>query len=94
MDTIKEFHLVRIEDIHGKSGTGVVARGVVLPSGAVCMEWQTFHSSICIYKNIQDVEEIHGHGGATRVVMGSPPCSPPEKPKRGRKRKDEVHTNK
>jgi hypothetical protein len=93
VETIKEFHLVRIEDIHGKSGTGIVARGVVLPSGAVCMEWQTFHSSICIYKNIQDVEEIHGHGGATIVVMGPPP-STTEKPKRGRKRKDEVNTNK
>lgn len=86
MDTIKEFHLVRIEDESGISGTGVVARGVVLPSGAVVLEWQTFHSSICVYKNIGDVEAIHGHGGKTKVVMGPPIV---EKPKRGKKKKDE-----
>lgn len=72
MDTIKEFHLLRIEDQTGVSGTGVVARGVVLPSGSAVLEWSTFHSSICIYKNISDVEAIHGHHGKTLVIMGSP----------------------
>jgi hypothetical protein len=88
LDTIKEFHLVRVEDETGISGTGMVARGVVLPSGAVVMEWQTFHSSICIYKNINDVEEIHGHNGKTLVVMGPPKQSK----KRGKK--NESSTNK
>lgn len=72
MEQIKEFWLKRIEDETGISGTGMVARGVILPSGAVVMEWQTFHSSICLYKNIGDVEEIHGHHGKTIVVMGQP----------------------
>ncbi len=85
MDTIKEFHLVRIEDETGISGTGVVARGVVLPSGAVVMEWQTFHSSICVYKNIGDVEAIHGHNGKTLVVMGAPKLP---KQKKSRKKKN------
>jgi hypothetical protein len=92
MDTIKEFHLVRIEDETGISGTGIVARGVILPSGAVCMEWQTFHSSVCIYKNISDVESIHGHNGKTLLVMGPPP-STTEKPKRGRKKRNETDPN-
>ena len=74
MDTIKEFHLVRINDETGISGTGVVARGVVLPSGAVVLEWQTFHSSICIYKNLGDVDAIHGHQGKTLLIMGPPPA--------------------
>lgn len=87
MDTIKEFHLVRINDETGISGTGVVARGVVLPSGAVVLEWQTFHSSICVYKNLGDVEAIHGHNGKTLVVLGAPKV---EKPKRTRKKKDET----
>jgi hypothetical protein len=86
MDTFKEFHLVRIVDETGISGTGVVARGMVFPSGAVVMEWQTFHTSICLYKNLSDVEAIHGHNGKTIVVSGPPPN--PDKPKRGRKRKD------
>lgn len=90
MDVFKEFYLERIVDESGISGTGVVARGVVLPSGAVVLEWQTFHSSICIYKNIGDVEAIHGHGGKTILVMGSPTEA---KPKRGRK-KNEVSSDK
>lgn len=72
MEVIKEFYLNRVEDETGISGTGVVARGVILPSGAVVLEWQTFHSSICLYKNIGDVEQIHGHNGKTIVIMGSP----------------------
>ena len=92
MDTIKEFHLVRIEDESGISGTGVVARGVVLPSGAVCMEWVTFHSSICIYKNLADVEQIHGHNGKTQVIMGPPPEAA-KKPRKSKK-KNEVNFDK
>jgi hypothetical protein len=88
LDTIKEFHLVRIEDESGISGTGIVARGVVLPSGAAVLEWQTFHSSVCLYKNIGDVEAIHGHGGKTQLVMGPPPEAT-KKPKRSKKKKDE-----
>jgi hypothetical protein len=81
MDTIKEFYLKRVEDETGISGTGVVARGVILPSGSVCMEWSTFHSSICLYKNISDVEAIHGHHGKTLVIMGPPPSEKVKKKK-------------
>lgn len=73
MDTFKEFHLKRIEDQSGVSGVGIVARGMIFPSGKVVMEWQTFHTSISIYQNIQDVEAIHSHGGKTLIVMGIPP---------------------
>ena len=72
MDRIQHFYLERLEDESGVSGIGIVGRGVVLPSGACVLEWQTFHSSIAIYKNIADVEAIHGHGGKTRVVIGDP----------------------
>lgn len=82
MDTFKEFYLQRVEDESGVSGTGVVARGMVFPSGKVVLEWQTFHTSICIYQNLQDVEAIHGHGGKTLVVMGNPHAEKPvTKPK-------------
>lgn len=81
-EEIRHFYLERIEDIHGKSGTGIVARGVILPSGACVMEWLTFHSSICVYKNIDDVEKIHGHEGRTLVVMGDPPTTKAKKSKK------------
>jgi hypothetical protein len=72
MDKIKHFYFKRVEDVSGTSGTGVVARGVILPSGACVLEWLTFHSSIAIYKNIEDVEKIHGHEGRTLVILGDP----------------------
>jgi len=87
MDSIKEFYLMRIVDETGISGTGMVARGVVLPSGTAVMEWQTFHSSIAVYKNIGDVEAIHGHNGKTRLIMGAPPVAT-EKPKKPKKSKE------
>lgn len=83
MDKIQHFYLERIVDESGVSGTGIVARGVVLPSGVCILEWQTFHSSIAHYKNISDVEAIHGHHGKTRLIMGDPPL------KRGRKKQGE-----
>ena len=72
MDRFHEFYLQRNEDVSGVSGAGIVARGMIFPSGECVLEWQTFHKSLCIYKNIADVEAIHGHHGKTKVVMGSP----------------------
>lgn len=72
MEEFKEFYLLRHKDAHGKSGIGVVARGQVFPSGKAIMEWLSFHSSVCIYPNINDVLEIHGHGGDTELVFGAP----------------------
>lgn len=71
-EQFKEFYLQRNEDESGVSGTGIVARGQQFPSGKCVMEWATFHTSLCIYNNISDVESIHGHGGKTLVIMGTP----------------------
>ena len=84
MHTIKPFYLQRNVDASGISGTGIVAVGVIMPSGTCILEWQTFHSSIAHYKNIADVEAIHGHEGSTVVIMGEVP--PP--PKKTRKKKE------
>lgn len=78
-DSLQQFYLQRNEDLTGTSGTGVVARGCVLPSGKVILEWTSFHTSIGIYNNINDVELIHGHEGRTQVVMGSPTDKPKRK---------------
>ena len=66
---LQSFYLFREEDVSGTSGTGVVAMGTVLPSGKCVLEWTSFHTSVAIYNNIQDVELIHGHGGKTKVVL-------------------------
>jgi len=87
-DKFEEFYLLRIEDETGISGTGVVARGVVFPSGKAVMEWCTFHSSVGLYNNIQDVDKIHGHQGKTRVIMGSPSTKIIAKKRKKRKKSD------
>lgn len=82
MEPLKEFYLLREEDETGVSGTGVVARGVILSSGHCVLEWLTFTSSINMYKNIHDVEEIHGHHGKTKLCYGVPVVPKPKKRKK------------
>ena len=81
MHIIKPFYLQREVDASGVSGTGIVAVGVIMPSGTCILEWCTFHSSIAHYKNIADVEAIHGHEGATKVIMGEVPVKKTRKKK-------------
>ena len=63
----KRFQLVRSEDVSGTSGTGVVAYGVEFGDGTAVLRWNTKTSSTAIYGSVKDIEEIHGHGGATLV---------------------------
>lgn len=62
------FHLLRKEDVHGISGTGIVAEGCEFTNGRVCLVWLTATSSISIFDNIKELEEIHGHEGRTVIV--------------------------
>lgn len=66
---IRKFHLQRIEDESGVSGTGRVAEGVVFSNGWVAMTWLTRHTSAAIYTSLHEVEKIHGHSGKTKVVL-------------------------
>lgn len=77
MIKIKPFYLKRVEDETGVSGEGIVALGVVLPSGICIIEWLTFTSSINQYKSMDHVEQVHGHDGKTEIVMGNPPEEEP-----------------
>ena len=69
---LKIFHLYRREDETGISGTGIVADGTVFLDGSVTMRWRGETASTGIYKSIDDVRTIHGHGGKTEVVIHSP----------------------
>jgi len=73
MQIIKPFYLYRTIDITGKSGTGIVAIGAEYPSGTCIIEWLTFTTTITHFKSLEHVKEIHGHQGATEVIMGNPP---------------------
>jgi hypothetical protein len=62
------FELHRDHDVSGVSGTGVVAEGVEFSDGTCVVRWVTDRGSTVVWRSIDDVEAIHGHGGATRVV--------------------------
>ena len=69
----KEFHLVRTEDVHGVSGCGVVARGIIFPKDEKCVvEWVSDYDTVTIFGSLEEIEQIHGHEGRTKVVMGEP----------------------
>ena len=65
----KIFHLHRVEDDSGISGTGRIAQGVIFDNGKVALTWLSEHPSVAMYDNIGDVRVIHGHEGKTEVVM-------------------------
>lgn len=62
------FQLQRDVDVSGVSGTGIVADGVEFPDGACVIRWRGERQSIVVWPSIDDVEAIHGHGGATQIV--------------------------
>lgn len=63
------FHFFRHEDASGVSGTGVVAEGVEFTNGWCAVRWLSSKSSLCFYQTLEEVREIHGHGGRTEVVL-------------------------
>ena len=70
---VRPFYLYRREDVSGVSGTGIVAVGVILPSGHAVMEWCSRWPTVTIFQSIEQVERIHGHGGRTSIGWGVPP---------------------
>lgn len=65
---VRRFALVRQQDVTGVSGTGTVAVGCQFENLRVAMSWLTTPGSEAFYQSIADVESIHGHDGATKVV--------------------------
>lgn len=69
----RRFALHRDHDVSGVSGTGIVAYGVEFPDGHVVTRWNADIAQTCCWASIGDVEHVHGHGGATRIVWLDPP---------------------
>jgi hypothetical protein len=65
---MRRFQLVREEDVSGISGVGIVAEGIQFSDGTVAMKWLTPLSIAEIAPSVVVLEEVHGHGGKTRVV--------------------------
>jgi hypothetical protein len=70
---IKNFELIRHEDVTGVSGTGKVAEGTVFSDGRAVTHWLTDTGSTVVWETTslakakRTLERIHGHGGKTEV---------------------------
>lgn len=65
---MRRFVLERIEDEGGLSGIGDVAWGVLFNDGTAVTRWcVTDVRQTCVWRSIEDVEFVHGHGGKTRL---------------------------
>lgn len=65
------FKLLRIRDVSGVSGTGVVAEGVVFTNGKCAVTWYGKIASVTVYNSFKECEQIHGHGSDTKFVYDS-----------------------
>jgi hypothetical protein len=66
---IKTFEVHRYHDIHGNSGTGIVAEGVIFSSGKCVLQWLNQVASVAMFDSLDEVIAIHGHGGKTVVLL-------------------------
>lgn len=66
---MQTFYLYRVEDLHGHSGLGTVAEGVIFDNGLVAMTWLSEWETVTVFQNIRAVERLHSHGGRTVIVL-------------------------
>ena len=67
--SIRVGHILRHEDDSGVSGTGRVAEWVEYSDGEVVGHWLSHTPSTNHYRNMKQVDAIHGHGGKTEIVV-------------------------
>jgi hypothetical protein len=64
---MRRFQLDRSHDVSGVSGTGIVADGVAFPDGSCVVRWRGDTPSTVIWPDLENVLQVHGHNGATRI---------------------------
>lgn len=67
--SIRVGHLFRNEDESGVSGIGRVAEWVEFSDGEVVVHWLSHTPSTNHYRNMKQVEAIHGHAGSTEIIV-------------------------
>jgi hypothetical protein len=64
----RNFKLLRIVDVSGISGTGIIAEGTTFSDGTVVLHWLGDRPTTTIMSELAWVIDLHGHGGKTRLV--------------------------
>jgi len=64
---VHNFVLVRDKDVTGRSGTGIVAEGIVFMDGIVILKWLREPYALGIYETLEALISVHGHEGNTHV---------------------------
>lgn len=67
---MRKFYLLRHEDLHQNSGTGVVAEGVIFDNGMGALTWLTDEPTVTTFvRGVRGVKRLHGHDGKTEVII-------------------------
>ena len=66
---VRDFELIRNVDVTGRSGTGVVAEGVVFSDGLAILRWLREPYALGVYESIDALISVHGHEGNTHVAF-------------------------
>lgn len=61
----RRFLLIRDRDLSGISGTGVVVEGIEFHDKQCVLSWFGQFHSMEVHPSIEQVIQLHGHGGAT-----------------------------
>lgn len=69
---MRRFHLYRYQDVSGVSGVGTIAEGVEFHDGQCALSWFGQHHVIGVYPSVKDIEQVHGHQGATVIKWLDP----------------------
>ena len=60
-------YIYRQEDVHGVSGEGIVAEVFEASNGKVAVIWISENPCVTAYDHIKAVQNVHGHGGKSRI---------------------------
>lgn len=66
---MKTFYLLRHQDVHGNSGCGVVAEGIIFDHGMGAFTWLSDIKTVTMFMNIVELEKLHGHEGKTEIII-------------------------
>lgn len=69
MSDLVLYKMVRENDESGVSGTGHVGWVIDWPNRFVTLGWVTDPGSVATYRDMEAVDQIHGHGGKTHFVQ-------------------------